>query len=38
MNANTWNRNLSPTTNFAAPYRYNNLGFAVGGPMAIPCI
>jgi len=36
MNANTWNRNLSPTTNFAAPYRYNNFGFAVGGPVAIP--
>jgi hypothetical protein len=36
MNANTWSRNLSTSTNFAAPYRYNNFGFAVGGPAAIP--
>jgi hypothetical protein len=36
MNANTWGRNLSTSTNFAAPYRYNNFGFAVGGPVAIP--
>jgi carboxypeptidase family protein/TonB-dependent receptor-like protein len=36
MNANTWNRNLSSTTNFASPYRYNEFGFAVGGPLAVP--
>ena len=36
MNANTWARNLSTSTNFASPYRYNNFGFAVGGPLAIP--
>ncbi|MFZ0591162.1 MAG: carboxypeptidase regulatory-like domain-containing protein, partial [Bryobacteraceae bacterium] len=36
MNANTWSRNLSTSTNFASPYRYNNFGFAVGGPVAIP--
>jgi hypothetical protein len=36
MNANTWSRNLSPTTNFVSPYRYNDFGFAVGGPAAIP--
>lgn len=36
MNANTWTRNLSTSTNFASPYRYNNFGFAVGGPVAIP--
>jgi hypothetical protein len=36
MNANTWRRNLSASTDFAAPYRYNNFGFAVGGPFAIP--
>jgi hypothetical protein len=36
MNANTWTRNLSKSTNFASPYRYNNFGFAVGGPVAIP--
>ncbi|HLH02379.1 MAG TPA: carboxypeptidase regulatory-like domain-containing protein [Bryobacteraceae bacterium] len=36
MNANTWGRNLSKSTNFASPYRYNNFGFAIGGPVAIP--
>ncbi len=36
LNANTWGRNLSTATNFASPYRYNNFGFAVGGPVAIP--
>jgi hypothetical protein len=36
LNANTWGRNLSTTTNFASPFRFNNFGFAVGGPMAIP--
>ncbi len=36
MNSNTWGRNLSASTNFASPYRYNNFGFAVGGPVAIP--
>lgn len=35
MNANTWQRNLSTTTNFASPYRFNNFGFAVGGPVAV---
>jgi len=36
LNANTWGRNLSTTTNFASPFRYNNFGFAVGGPAEIP--
>ncbi len=36
MNANQWGRNLSPTTNFAPPFRYNQFGFNVGGPVAIP--
>lgn len=36
LNANTWTRNLSTSTNFAAPFRYNNFGFAVGGPVWIP--
>jgi hypothetical protein len=36
MNANTWRRNLSPTTNFASPFRYNDFGFTVGGPAWIP--
>jgi hypothetical protein len=33
MNANTWSRNQSKLTDFASPFRYNDFGFAVGGPM-----
>ena len=33
MDANTWQRNLSKTTDFAPPFRYNDFGFDVGGPM-----
>ena len=36
MNANTWQRNLSPTSRFASPFRYNNFGFSVGGPVWAP--
>jgi hypothetical protein len=36
LNANTWTRNLSTSTDFASPFRYNNFGFAVGGPVLIP--
>jgi Carboxypeptidase regulatory-like domain/TonB-dependent Receptor Plug Domain len=36
MNANTWGRNQSVTTNFASPFRYNQFGFNVGGPIFIP--
>jgi hypothetical protein len=36
MNANTWGRNQSTTTDSAQPFRYNNFGFAVGGPLYIP--
>ncbi len=36
MNANTWQRNLSTSTDFASPFRYNDFGFDVGGPVAIP--
>lgn len=36
MNANTWSRNQSATTRFATPFRYNNFGVAVGGPVWIP--
>ena len=38
LNANTWQRNQSVTTNFAAPFRYNQFGFNVGGPVIIPHI
>lgn len=36
LNANTWGRNLSKSTSSAAPFRYNDFGFAVGGPVWIP--
>lgn len=36
LNANTWSRNLSPLTQGASPFRYNNFGFTVGGPAWIP--
>lgn len=36
MNANTWSRNLSPSTRFAAPFVYNNFGFDAGGPVWAP--
>ena len=36
LNANTWQRNLSTTTNFASPFRYNNFGFTAGGPVWAP--
>ena len=36
LNANTWTRNLSSSTRNASPFRYNNFGFTVGGPVWIP--
>ena len=36
LNANTWSRNQSPSTRFASPFRYNDFGFAVGGPVWAP--
>ncbi len=36
MNANTWSRNQSTFTNFASPFRYNQFGYNVGGPIFIP--
>jgi len=36
FNANTWSRNASPSTKFASPFRYNDFGFAVGGPVWAP--
>jgi len=36
MNANTWSRNQSTFTNFASPFRYNQFGFNVGGPIYVP--
>ncbi len=36
LNANSWGRNLSTTTNFTSPFRYNDFGFDVGGPIWTP--
>jgi hypothetical protein len=36
LNANTWSRNESPSTQFASPFRYNDFGFAAGGPVWTP--
>lgn len=36
LNANTWSRNLSTSTNFASPFRFNNPGFTFGGPIWVP--
>lgn len=36
LNANTWTRNLNTSTNFANPFRYNDFGFNIGGPVAVP--
>src|SRR5579871_5819788 len=36
LNANTWSRNQSVLTNFQSPFRFNDFGFDVGGPVAIP--
>ncbi len=36
MNANTWTRNLNTLTKDVSPFRYNDFGFAVGGPVEIP--
>ncbi len=38
LNANTWSRNQSTTTNFQSPFRYNQFGFNLGGPVIIPKI
>ena len=36
LNANTWQRNQSTATNFAAPIHYNQFGYNIGGPLYIP--
>jgi len=36
LNANTWARNQSASTRFASPFRYNNFGFTIGGPVWLP--
>src|SRR5579871_1462224 len=36
LNANTWSRNQSVLTNFQSPFRFNDFGFDIGGPVLIP--
>jgi hypothetical protein len=38
LNSNTWTRNLSKSTNFQSPERYNQFGFNVSGPVYLPRI
>jgi Carboxypeptidase regulatory-like domain/TonB-dependent Receptor Plug Domain len=36
LNANTWQRNLNPSTAFVPPFHYNQFGYNLGGPFYIP--
>ncbi len=36
LDANSWSRNQNADTNFAAPFRYNQFGYNIGGPVIIP--
>ncbi len=36
LNANTWSRNSNAATNFVPPFRYNQYGYNIGGPLYIP--
>jgi hypothetical protein len=36
LDANSWTRNRSATTNFVAPFRFNQFGYNVNGPVYIP--
>jgi len=36
FNANTWQRNNTPSTAFVPPFRYNQYGYNFGGPVYIP--
>ncbi|MBY0506472.1 MAG: carboxypeptidase regulatory-like domain-containing protein [Bryobacteraceae bacterium] len=36
LDANSWTRNRSPLTNFTAPFRFNQFGYNVSGPVMIP--
>jgi len=36
LNANSWTRNQSASTNFTTPERFNQFGWNVGGPIYIP--
>lgn len=36
LDANSWTRNRNATTNFVAPFRYNQFGYNLNGPVTIP--
>src|SRR5260370_649495 len=36
FNANTWTRNHTPGQNFVPPFRYNQFGYHLSGPLYIP--
>ena len=36
FDANTWDRNLKTSTNFVAPYHFNQFGYNIAGPVYIP--
>jgi len=36
LDANSWDRNRNAATNFVAPFRYNQFGYNVNGPVLIP--
>ncbi len=36
LDANSWSRNRNPATNFVAPFKYNQFGFNVSGPVYVP--
>ena len=36
LDANSWQRNRSTATNFTAPFKFNQFGYNVGGPLFIP--
>ncbi len=36
LDANSWSRNRSETTNFVAPYKFNQFGYNLSGPVYIP--
>lgn len=35
LDANSWSRNLNPATNSVAPFRYNQFGYNVNGPVTL---
>ena len=36
LDANSWQRNRSTATNFTAPFKFNQFGYNIGGPLFIP--